>query len=87
MRNANYSYGFRTAIGVYLLYLAYKILESYFSGESAGVQFLIFGIAFIGIGVVCIFSGLRYFLTGKMDKKDASGKEFNPDENEDSGDT
>ena len=48
MRNANYSYGFRTAIGVYLFYLAYKILEGYFSGKSAGVQFLIFGIAFIG---------------------------------------
>ena len=86
MRNANYSYGFRTAIGVYLLYLAYKILGGYFSGESAGVQFLIFGIVFIGIGIVCVFSGLRYFITGKMDKKDASGKEFIPEEDEEQKD-
>ena len=86
MRNANYSYGFRTAIGVYLFYLAYKILGGYFSGESTGIQFLIFGIVFIGIAVVCVFSGARYFITGKMDKKDADGKEFIPEEDEEQKD-
>ena len=76
MRNPNYSYGFRIAVGVYLFYLAYQLVGGYFAGESEGMVFLFAGIAFAVVGIVCVATGIRYFVTGKGDKKDVQSSSF-----------
>lgn len=76
MRNPNYSYGFRIAVGVYLFYLAYQLVGGYIVGESEGMVFLFAGIAFAVVGIVCVATGIRYFVTGKGDKKDVQSSSF-----------
>lgn len=73
LRNVNFSYGMRSIAGLYMLYLAYQLVEGHISGEASGIQFLIFGILFGVIGLACVLSGARFFLTGKMDKRDCRG--------------
>ncbi|MGN0251927.1 MAG: hypothetical protein ACI4EH_11295 [Oliverpabstia sp.] len=76
MRNPNYSYGFRIAVGVYLFYLAYQLVGGYIAGKSESMAFLFIGIAFAMVGIVCAVTGIRYFVTGKGDKKDVQSSSF-----------
>ena len=38
--------------------------------------FLFAGIAFAVVGIVCATTGIRYFVTGKGDKKDVQSSSF-----------
>lgn len=83
MRNENASYILRLVVGVYLGYLAYQLITGYLEGESSGMLFMAAGILFALVGIACLFSSIRHFISLASDKESKVEKEFDQETDQD----
>ena len=70
-------YTFLMLAGVYLLYLGWKLLSGFLSGETTNPVFLISAVLFFIVGVLIIISNIRQII--KMSNEESKANAENSD--------